>query len=78
MQNVFQCLQVELEQMEDLFKVISKKFQVLIKDLTRDEVSEMMLCIKREKGALDRNYLFGFWAFEHRNTIQRKFIFGCS
>lgn len=36
--------------MEDLFKVISKKFQVLIKDLTRDEVNEMMLSIKTEKG----------------------------
>jgi len=38
--------------MDDLFKAISKKFQVLIKDLTRDEVNEMMLCIKREKGKL--------------------------
>lgn len=36
--------------MDDLFKAISKKFQVLIKDLTRDEVNEMMLCVKREKG----------------------------
>jgi len=36
--------------MDELFKAISKKFQVLIKDLTRDEVNEMMLCIKREKG----------------------------
>lgn len=36
--------------MDDLFKAISKKFQILIKDLSRDEVNEMMLCIKREKG----------------------------
>lgn len=38
--------------MDDLFKVISKKFQALIKDLTRDEVNDMMICIKKEKGKL--------------------------
>lgn len=36
--------------MDDLFKAISKKCQVLIKDLTRDEVNEMMICVKKEKG----------------------------
>lgn len=46
----FQKLQTQLDQMDDLFKSISKKCQVLIKDLTRDEVNEMMLCIKKEKG----------------------------
>lgn len=44
--------------MDDLFKAISKKFQVLIKDLTRDEVNEMMLCVKKEKG--NSNYIFYF------------------
>lgn len=39
--------------MDDLFKAISKKFQLLIKDLTRDEVNEMMMCVKKEKGKKD-------------------------
>jgi nesprin-1 len=47
---MFQILQTQLDEMDDLFKAISKKFQLLIKDLTRDEVNEMMLCIKKEKG----------------------------
>lgn len=36
--------------MDELFKAISKKFQLLIKDLTRDEVNDMMICLKKEKG----------------------------
>lgn len=44
--------------MDDLFKAISKKFQVLIKDLTRDEVNEMMLCVKKEKGkSIDKYFV---------------------
>ncbi|XP_050548154.1 muscle-specific protein 300 kDa-like, partial [Daktulosphaira vitifoliae] len=47
-----QTLQDELGQMDDLFKAISKKFQILIKDLSREEVNDMMLCLKREKESL--------------------------
>lgn len=36
--------------MEELFKVISKKFQNLIQDLSREEVDRMMYTLKKEKG----------------------------
>lgn len=36
--------------MEDLFKSISKKFQNLIQDLSREEVDKMMNTLKKEKG----------------------------
>ncbi|XP_054006700.1 muscle-specific protein 300 kDa isoform X2 [Hylaeus anthracinus] len=42
----------EVEGIEDLFKSISKKFQTLIQDLSRDEVDKMMSTLKKEKEAL--------------------------
>ncbi|XP_043257159.1 nesprin-1 isoform X10 [Colletes gigas] len=42
----------EVEGIEDLFKIISKKFQTLIQDLSRDEVDKMMNTLKKEKEAL--------------------------
>ena len=45
-------LSIELEEMEELFKEISKKFQGLIPDLTRDEVDQIMNTLKKEKGKL--------------------------
>ncbi|XP_076667923.1 muscle-specific protein 300 kDa isoform X16 [Andrena cerasifolii] len=42
----------EVEGIEDLFKSISKKFQTLIQDLSRDEVDKMMNTLKKEKEAL--------------------------
>lgn len=42
----------EVEGIEDLFKSISKKFQSLIQDLSRDEVDKMMNTLKKEKEAL--------------------------
>lgn len=49
-----QQLQSEVEGMEELFKDISKKFQSLIPDLSRDEVDRMMNTLKKEKEALVR------------------------
>jgi nesprin-1 len=45
-----QQLQHEMEGTEDLFKTVSKKFQELISDLSRDEVDRMMHTLKKEKG----------------------------
>lgn len=45
-----QQLQSEVEGMEQLFKSISKKFQSLIQDLSRQEVESMMETLKKEKG----------------------------
>ncbi|XP_078048160.1 muscle-specific protein 300 kDa isoform X4 [Augochlora pura] len=42
----------QVEGVEDLFKSISKKFQTLIQDLSRDEVDRMMNTLKKEKEAL--------------------------
>ncbi|KZC10894.1 Nesprin-1 [Dufourea novaeangliae] len=42
----------EVEGVEDLFKSISKKFQTLIQDLSRDEVDKMMNTLKKEKESL--------------------------
>jgi nesprin-1 len=47
-----QVLHNEVEGIEDLFKNISKKFQSLIQDLSRDEVDRMMNTLKKEKEAL--------------------------
>ncbi|XP_076280585.1 muscle-specific protein 300 kDa [Lasioglossum baleicum] len=47
-----QVFQNEVEGIEDLFKSISKKFQTLIQDLSRDEVDRMMNTLKKEKAAL--------------------------
>lgn len=49
-----QVLHTEVESIEDLFKSISKKFQTLIQDLSRDEVDKMMNTLKKEKEALVR------------------------
>lgn len=43
-------LSIEIEEMEELFKTISKKFQALIPDLPRDEVDKIMNTLKKEKG----------------------------
>lgn len=51
-----QQLQHEMEGTEDLFKNVSKKFQELISDLSRDEVDRMMATLKKEKGTR-KNYL---------------------
>lgn len=42
----------ELEDMEDLFRNISKSFQVLIPDISRDEVDRIMKLLKKEKESL--------------------------
>ncbi|XP_058454305.1 muscle-specific protein 300 kDa isoform X8 [Malaya genurostris] len=42
----------EIESMEELFKSISRSFQVLIKEYSRDEVDRMMNLMKKEKEAL--------------------------
>ena len=47
-----QSLQGEVEGMENLFKNISKTFQTLIQDLSRDEVDRMMSTLKNQKEAL--------------------------
>ena len=44
----------ELEDMEDLFRNISKSFQILIPDISRDEVDRIMKLLKKEKEALVR------------------------
>ncbi|XP_063222936.1 muscle-specific protein 300 kDa isoform X4 [Bacillus rossius redtenbacheri] len=49
-----QKLQNEVEGIEDLFKAVSKKFQVMIQDLSRDEVDRNMNTLKKEKEALVR------------------------
>lgn len=45
-------LQGEVEEIENLFKNISKAFQTLIQDLSREEVEKMMTVLKHEKEAL--------------------------
>ncbi|XP_064211053.1 muscle-specific protein 300 kDa isoform X18 [Tribolium castaneum] len=45
-------LQGEVEEIENLFKNVSKTFQTLIQDLTREEVDKMMLILKHEKESL--------------------------
>ncbi|XP_055538750.1 muscle-specific protein 300 kDa isoform X3 [Wyeomyia smithii] len=42
----------EIESMEELFKSISRSFQALIKEYSRDEVDKMMHLMKKEKEAL--------------------------
>lgn len=44
----------ELEDMEDLFRSISKSFQTLIPDISRDEVDRIMKLLKKEKESLVR------------------------
>jgi nesprin-1 len=46
----FQRLQSEVGVIEDLFKTVSKKFQAMIQDLSRDEVDRIMNTLKKEKG----------------------------
>lgn len=45
-------LQGEVDEIENLFKNVSKAFQTLIQDLSRDEVDKMMNTLKHEKEAL--------------------------
>lgn len=45
-------LQSEIEDVEELFKNISKTFQTLIQDLSREEVDKMMALLKKEKESL--------------------------
>lgn len=45
-------LNEEIEGIEDLFKDVSRKFQTLIQDLSREEVDKMMVSLKKEKEAL--------------------------
>lgn len=45
-------LQEEIENVENVFKAISKTFQSLIQNLSRDEVERMMLALKQEKETL--------------------------
>ncbi|KAF5292004.1 hypothetical protein FQA39_LY14121 [Lamprigera yunnana] len=52
-ENLLQ-LQGEVKGIEDLFKSISKTFQSLIQDLSRDEVDKMMNILKNEKENLVR------------------------
>ncbi|CAH1403532.1 unnamed protein product [Nezara viridula] len=47
-------LQGELNEIEELFKVISKKFQTLIQDLSREDVDKMMNVLKKEKESILR------------------------
>ena len=47
-------LNEEIEGIEELFKDVSKKFQTLIQDLSREEVDKMMNTLKKEKEALVR------------------------
>jgi nesprin-1 len=42
----------EIEGIEELFKDVSKKFQTLIQDLSREEVDRMMNTLKKEKETL--------------------------
>ncbi|XP_062549338.1 muscle-specific protein 300 kDa isoform X2 [Armigeres subalbatus] len=42
----------EMESKEELFKSVSRSFQVLIKEYSRDEVDKMMTLMKRDKEAL--------------------------
>uniref|UniRef100_A0A182SV94 Calponin-homology (CH) domain-containing protein n=1 Tax=Anopheles maculatus TaxID=74869 RepID=A0A182SV94_9DIPT len=44
----------EIEAMEELFKSISRSFQALIKEYSRDEVDRMMMMMKKQKEALVR------------------------
>lgn len=47
-------LNEEIEGIEELFKDVSRKFQTLIQDLSREEVDKMMSSLKKEKEALVR------------------------
>ncbi|XP_059468655.1 muscle-specific protein 300 kDa isoform X2 [Neocloeon triangulifer] len=49
-----QQLQHEMESTEDLFKSVSKKFQELISELSREEVDRIMITLKKEKESLVR------------------------
>lgn len=60
-----QRLQNEIEGIEELFKDISKKFQALIPDLSREEVDRMMNTLKKEKG----EHLFVFVFFKEFHAL---------
>jgi nesprin-1 len=47
-------LQSEVEEIENLFKTVSKTFQTLIQDLSREDVDKMMMTLKHEKESLVR------------------------
>ncbi|XP_070067953.1 muscle-specific protein 300 kDa isoform X15 [Drosophila takahashii] len=49
-----QQLASEIDDNEELFKTISRNFQSLIQDLSRDEVDKMMKLLKQEKESLVR------------------------
>lgn len=53
-QDQLKVISGELEGMEDLFRNISKSFQTLIPDISRDEVDRIMALLKKEKEALVR------------------------
>jgi hypothetical protein len=65
----FQKLQNEVEGIEDLFKSVSKKFQAMIQDLSRDEVDRIMNTLKKEKGKQLFSYL-------HDCLVLKKVVFG--
>ena len=48
-------MNTEIEDMEILFKTISKAFQSLVQDLTPDEIERMMWSLKQEKEELVRH-----------------------
>lgn len=49
-----QKLNSEIEDMEILFKNVSKSFQALVQDLNPDEIERMMWSLKQEKEELVR------------------------
>lgn len=51
-QDQLKQISSELEGMEDLFRNISKSFQTLIPDISRDEVDRIMKLLKKEKESL--------------------------
>lgn len=51
-QDQLKQINAELEGMEDLFRNVSKSFQTLIPDISRDEVDGIMKLLKKEKECL--------------------------
>lgn len=51
-QQELKAIENEIDSVEDLFKAISKRFQSLIKDMSRDDVDKLMTTIKKEKERL--------------------------
>ncbi|XP_043492348.1 nesprin-1 [Polistes fuscatus] len=69
-----QPLYNEVKDIEELFKNISRKFQTLIQELSRDEVDKMMNTLKKEKEALVRvRALIPMqWHLYHQLLVQRE------